>query len=192
MAQDFAMVRIVKIKDKNSDGKANIEVKALEADHKGDVKIADGVNGTDVLVVLAKKFVDAKGPAYAFNAAPACVVPANSTASCTAGQFPQDPAGFSARKVTDDSIVISVPQLPAGGPTYKYSLFLTATENNKESPVTIDPKITNGGAGYLGKELLPPSFGPAGLSGNTLFLLTLLIFAAGCVIGRAWARSEQR
>lgn len=180
MATDFALIRIVKVRPATTTQPASIVVKQLSTSSKGDLTVLNTANGTDVTIALAKKLVDDTGPKYSFNPdAPICIEPPGSTQPCKAGD--PLPQGFAISNVSTDGLTLSVPALPTGTVSYKYSLFLTQTKaDGTTTPVTIDPRITNGGQPFQ------PSLAQAsdaGLSALTLVLLAILLLAAGTVFG---------
>lgn len=154
-------------------------------------------SGTDVQIRIGKNiFGNSKqDPGYAFasdqiyNVVPICVVKSRvENAKCDPGTFPQGTSanpgvsGWNAQRLDDSTLLLKVPKLDNS--TYKYNLFFTRYDaNGGKALVKIDPRIKNGDAGLVDSYLRPASFSPAGMSGNTLFLLAILLLAAGVVMG---------
>jgi hypothetical protein len=119
-----------------------------------------------------------------------CVVKSQDpNVTCKAGTFPDGSngvAGWEAEWISGSTLLLKVPKLDSA--TYKYNLFFDRYDSNGGvAKVQIDPRIKNGGVAYSAKDLLPPSFYPAGFSGNMLLLLAILLLAAGTVFGWALA-----
>jgi hypothetical protein len=191
MAEDFALVRIVRVKNYDKVTKlADIDVKQLKTDYNGDVTVLNEASGTDVTIALAKKLTSAGGWKYVFDTNPICIDPPGSTVPCREGD--QLPGGFkvSAVSAAGDSFTLSVPQLATGMVSYKYRLFMTRTKGDDVQDVIIDPRITNGGVGFANASSSSTWKSPADLSAETLVLLAILLLAAGTAFG--WVLSGGR
>jgi hypothetical protein len=188
MADDFALIRIVKVTPPKNNKPASIDVKGLAANASGDLDVLSTTNGTTVNIVLAKKLVDGGNQnRYSFDTAmPICVSAPGSTQPCKAGEFPT--TDWTVSNISTDSLTLNVPALPQGSggySSYKYSLFMFQTpKGGTPIPITIDPRITNGGQPFEGSVVKTYD---AGLSGLTLLLLAILLLAAGTIFGWALA-----
>jgi hypothetical protein len=184
MTDDFALIRIVKVKPPKNNKPASIDVKGLATSSSGDLDVLSTANGTTVKIVLAKKLVDDNQDAYSFNTVtPICVSPPGSTQPCDINN--PLPTNWAVSDVTTEGLTLTVPALPDSGTgtaSYKYTLYMNQTPKGGGTPVpiTIDPRITNGGQPFEGSVVKTYD---AGLSALTLVLLAILMLAAGFGLG---------
>ncbi len=190
MADDFALVRIVRVVDPNTNN-PSIRVKQLVVSDgnafSGDIQVLNSANGTDVKFGLAKHLVDESGRQFAFKinkTVPICVEDHTNgppPTKCMPGQMPE---GFSVSALAADSFVLSLPKLSAPDAVYKYTLFMEfKNQQGVWKDVTIDPKIKNGGVSTLSAVEKPVIHQIAGLGLTELFAAAILLFAAGGFLG---------
>lgn len=175
---DNTVVRIKDISaDQNNPPYYNIKIRQLIANN-GDIDLPTDAGGGTVKFKLVKDLTDNVGPVYSFNTGtniyPICVYATATGSSCNPGDGLTN--GWSIQNASNDSFVLNIPAAGAGVGYYEYRLFLTKTTSSGPSQIIVDPRITNGGAGFVSREA-------ASAGGLALVVAAVILFSIGAAVG---------
>lgn len=170
---------VIRIRDfdpiKGAPGYYTMKVRQVTAVN-GDIDLPAEANGAQVKFKLADSLTTGD-TVYQFKNSPVCVYHAATDTSCNPGEGVNNNSGWEASPVVNgNSFTLTVPPAANAPGEYEYSLFLRKTKDGQNSPVTVDPRIKNGGVALNGYSM-------ADSDGFSLAFLAFLTLSLGFVLG---------
>jgi hypothetical protein len=172
---------VLRIRDFNpvagQPGIYTIKVKHVVRDG-GDIDLFSNADGTEIKFSLTNNLTSGAGSVYKFLPEPFCVNYVGQPQCVAPAPGTQPKLGFQVSNATDNSFVLSIPDLGVGTPEIEYRLFLKREGGSAPGAVTVDPRIKPPSAAFA-----PDRIVDAGLSTVTLVALAFVIFAVGGFMG---------